>query len=60
MSAYILMALPVGVGLLLTVMNAKYMAIFVTNVWGIAMLVASAILFVLGGFWMSRTVKIKF
>ncbi|MFF1828836.1 type II secretion system F family protein [Paenarthrobacter sp. NPDC058040] len=60
MSAYILMALPVGVGLLLTIMNPKYMSIFVTNVWGIGMLIVSAILFVVGGFWMSRTVKIKF
>ncbi|MGP0221881.1 type II secretion system F family protein [Paenarthrobacter sp. NCHU4564] len=59
-SAYILMALPVGVGLILTVMNPKYMSIFVTNIWGIGMLVVSAILFVIGGFWMSRTVKIKF
>ncbi|QSZ49677.1 type II secretion system F family protein [Arthrobacter sp. D5-1] len=60
MSAYILMALPVGVGLLLTLMNPKYMSVFVTHPVGIAMLVASAILFVIGGFWMSRTVKIRF
>ncbi|MGO4590801.1 type II secretion system F family protein [Paenarthrobacter sp. 2TAF44] len=60
MSAYILMALPVGVALLLTIMNPHYMSVFVQHPLGIAMLVASAVLFVIGGFWMSRTVKIKF
>lgn len=60
MSAYILMALPVGVALLLTIMNPHYMSVFVQHPLGIAMLVTSAVLFVIGGFWMSRTVKIKF
>ncbi|MDR6987711.1 tight adherence protein B [Paenarthrobacter nitroguajacolicus] len=60
MSAYILMALPIGVGLLLTLMNPKYMSVFVTHPVGIALLIASAILFAVGGFWMSRTVKITF
>lgn len=60
MSAYILMALPIGVGLLLTLMNPGYMSVFVQNPLGIAMFIASAVLFVVGGFWMSRTVKIKF
>ncbi|MBU8866968.1 type II secretion system F family protein [Paenarthrobacter aromaticivorans] len=60
MSAYILMALPVGVGLILTIMNPGYMKVFAQHPVGIALLVAAGLLFVIGGFWMSRTVKIKF
>ena len=60
MSAYILMALPVGVGIILTIMNPGYMKVFAQHPVGIALLVAAGLLFVIGGFWMSRTVKIKF
>ena len=60
MSAYILMALPVGVGLILTIMNPGYMKVFAQHPVGIALLVAAGLLFVIGGFWLSRTVKIKF
>ncbi|MFJ5954757.1 type II secretion system F family protein [Paenarthrobacter sp. NPDC092416] len=60
MSAYILMALPVGVGLILTLMNPGYMKVFAQHPVGIALMVVAALLFAVGGFWMSRTVKIKF
>jgi len=60
MSAVILMALPVAVGLVLGVINAKYLLVFVNHPVGIAMTVLSCVLFVIGGFWMNRTVKIKF
>jgi tight adherence protein B len=60
MSAVILMALPVAVGLFVTAINPGYMKVFVQHPIGIALVVASAILFTVGGFWMSRTVKIKF
>jgi tight adherence protein B len=60
MSAVILMALPVAVGLFVTAINPGYMRVFVQHPIGIALMVASAILFTVGGFWMSRTVKIKF
>jgi tight adherence protein B len=60
MSAYILMALPIGVALLISMMTPGYMGVFFTHPVGIIMLVASVLMFVIGGFWMSRTVKIKF
>ncbi|MEO5317933.1 type II secretion system F family protein [Arthrobacter sp. CC3] len=60
MSALILMGLPVGVAVLITVMNPSYMNVFFTHPVGIIMLIVSIVMFVIGGFWMSRTVKIKF
>ncbi|UVJ38528.1 type II secretion system F family protein [Arthrobacter sp. CJ23] len=60
MSAYILMAMPVLVGLILSMINPGYMSLFIETPIGIAMLVAIVVLFVVGGFWLSRIVKIKF
>ena len=60
MSALILMAMPVAVGIFMSAINPGYMKTFVTLPVGIAMLIASVVLFIIGGFWMSRTVKIKF
>ncbi|WGM19280.1 type II secretion system F family protein [Paenarthrobacter sp. OM7] len=60
MSAVILMILPIAVGLIMTSVNPSYMRVFVQHPIGIALLVVSVILFIVGGFWMSRTVKIKF
>lgn len=60
MSALILMALPVVVALAMAVINPAYMRLFVGHPLGIAMTVLSCLLFVVGGFWMSRTIKIKF
>ncbi|MHC8608589.1 type II secretion system F family protein [Paenarthrobacter ureafaciens] len=60
MSAMVLMVLPVAVGLFMSVLNPGYMRLFAEHPIGIALIVISAILFVVGGFWMSRTVKIKF
>ncbi|SEI47798.1 tight adherence protein B [Arthrobacter sp. yr096] len=60
MSAVILMALPVGVGAVLGVINPGYLRVFVHHPVGIGLTVLSCVLFVVGGFWMNRTVKIKF
>ncbi|ASN21121.1 type II secretion system F family protein [Arthrobacter sp. YN] len=60
MSAVILMALPVVVALAIAVINPGYVRLFVEHPLGIAMMVLSFLMFVVGGFWMSRTVKIKF
>ncbi|BCW59692.1 type II secretion system F family protein [Arthrobacter sp. StoSoilB20] len=60
MSALILMALPVAVALVLTVINPGYIRLFVERPLGIAMIVLSLLMFTIGGFWMNRTVKIKF
>lgn len=60
MSAVVLMVLPVAVGLFMSVLNPGYMRLFAEHPLGIALVVVSAVLFLVGGFWMSRTVKIKF
>lgn len=60
MSAIILMGMPVAVAVMMSVINPGYMAVFVETPIGNMMMVASLLMFVAGGFWMSRTVKIKF
>jgi tight adherence protein B len=60
MSAYVLMAMPIAVAIMLTFVNPGYMDVFVEEPIGIAMMVVSLIMFICGGFWLSRTVKIKF
>lgn len=60
MSAYILMALPVGVAFGLAMINPRYLSVFVEKPVGFLMMGASALMFIIGGFWMSRIIKIKF
>lgn len=60
MSAYILMALPVGVAFFVGMINPGYLDVFVQKPIGWFMLGLSALMFIIGGFWMSRIVKIKF
>lgn len=60
MSAYVLMAMPIAVAIMLTFVNPGYMDVFVEKPIGIAMMVTSLVMFICGGFWLSRTVKIKF
>ena len=60
MSAYVLMALPIGVAIILAFINPGYLNVFVEKPLGLAMLIGGLLMFLIGGFWMSRTVKIKF
>jgi tight adherence protein B len=60
MSAYILMALPLGVAFFVGMINPGYLDVFVTKPIGFVMLGLSALMFAIGGFWMSRIIKIKF
>lgn len=60
MSAYVLMAMPVGVAVILAFINPGYLNVFVETPLGLVMLVAAVAMFAVGGFWMSRVVKIKF
>lgn len=60
MSAYILMALPVGIALMFSVLNPPYILALVQNLLGIAMIVAAGVMYAIGGFWLSRIIKIKF
>lgn len=60
LSAYILMAMPVTIAVIITFINPGYTDIFFTEPVGIFMVVLSLVMFAIGGFWMSRIVKIKF
>ena len=59
-SAYILMAMPVAVAIMISFINPGYTDVFFTEPLGIAMVIVSFVMFAIGGFWMSRIVKIKF
>lgn len=60
LSAYVLMALPFGVGGFLVVANPEYMGMFTESVLGYAMIGASAMLLVVGGLWLRKVVNIRF
>jgi tight adherence protein B len=60
LSAYILIALPVGMFLYLSAANPGYMGALYSNAVGWAMLGGSVVLLALGSWWLSRVVKIKF
>jgi tight adherence protein B len=60
LSAYILVALPVGMFVYMSAVNGTYIAALYTNVLGWFMLGAAGVLLAVGTFWLSRVVKIKF
>lgn len=60
LSAYILMALPVGVGGFYFIANPGVMMPFVASGIGKLLLLGSAVLYVLGGMWMRSIVRIEF
>ncbi len=60
LSAYILIALPVGIFLFLSFSNPGYLGVLYTSVIGWIMLGVAVVLLALGSFWLSRVVKIKF
>lgn len=60
MSAIVLMAMPVAVAVMLSFINPAYMSVFIDKPVGNLLIAVSAVMFIIGGVWMSRTVKIKF
>jgi len=60
LSAYILVALPIGMFLYMSVVNNSYISTLYTSFLGWIMLGAAVVLLVVGSFWLSRVVKIKF
>jgi tight adherence protein B len=60
LSAYVLIALPVGMFLFLSVTSPDYISALYSNVLGWSMLGAAVVLLALGSWWLSRVVKIKF
>jgi tight adherence protein B len=59
-SAYILMALPMGIVVMLAMVNPGYMNKMFTNPLGWIMIVASIILMTIGGLWMRKIIDLKF
>lgn len=60
LSAYILMAMPVFIAVFVSFINPGYTDVFFTEPIGFVMVVVSLVLFAVGGFWMSRVIKIRF
>lgn len=59
MSAYILIALPVGLFFWMMMANAEYLSLLWTTTYGIMMLVAAGVMLIAGIFWMRSTVRIE-
>ncbi|GAB2764863.1 type II secretion system F family protein [Sinomonas soli] len=59
-SAYILMALPVGIVALLMAVNPHYMTPLLTSPLGWAMIGASVVLMGIGALWLRKIIDIKF
>jgi tight adherence protein B len=60
LSAIVLMALPFGVTGFISLTNPAYLSRFTESFMGYAMLATAAIMLVVGGLWLKKTVAIKF
>ncbi|MCR4514970.1 type II secretion system F family protein [Aeromicrobium sp. 50.2.37] len=59
-SAYILMALPVGIGVYYSMVAPDRMGLFIDSGIGKLILLGCGVMYVLGGFWMRSIVRIEF
>jgi tight adherence protein B len=59
LSAYILIALPIGIFLYMLVVNRPYVALLWSTMIGIGMLVGAVISMTFGVFWMNKVVKVE-
>lgn len=59
-SAYILMAMPIGIVVMLMLVNPGYMNVMFTHPLGWGMIAASVILMTIGGLWMRKIIDLKF
>ena len=60
LSAYVLMALPIGIAGFLRFSNPAYMAKFTSSLIGYGMIGACVLLFVMGGLWLRKVVSFAF
>lgn len=60
LSGVILVLLPIGVFLFLSLIRPEYTAVFFTNIIGIVALIIAVILLILGSIWLAFTVRVKF
>ncbi|GAT71334.1 type II secretion system protein [Planomonospora sphaerica] len=59
LSAYVLIALPVGIGAWMFLIRGEYVRPLYTEPLGVAMLCAAVLLVAVGAFWMSRLIKVE-
>jgi tight adherence protein B len=59
LSAWVLIALPLGLGLFMFVFRRSYMTPLMTDPTGVTMLVGGSLLFVLGIVWLLRVIKVE-
>ena len=60
LSAYVLMALPIGIAGFLRFSNPVYMGKFTSSLIGYGMIGACLLLFVIGGLWLRKVVSFAF
>ena len=60
LSAYVLMALPFGIGGFLFVSNPSYIGVLTQSPLGWGMIAAGVVMLTIGGIWLSKVVRIKF
>jgi tight adherence protein B len=60
LSAIVLMALPFGVTGFLSVSNPEYLAKFTQSLLGYGLLAGAAVMLLVGGLWLKKTVAIRF
>lgn len=60
MSAYILMALPIGIVVMLSVVNPDYIGVLFSEPLGWVMIGASIVLMTIGGLWLRKIIDLKF
>ena len=59
LSGYILIAMPIGIGVWMAMSTPEYMAPLYTTGIGRAMLAGMVVAMVIGWFWMQKTIKVK-
>ncbi|WP_336712916.1 type II secretion system F family protein [Arthrobacter sp. USHLN218] len=59
-SAYILMALPIGIVVMLSVVNPGYVGVLFSEPLGWVMIGVSIILMIVGGLWLRKIIDLKF
>ena len=60
LSGIILVVLPIALFLFFAFIRPDYIAVFFTNIIGIAALIVAALLLILGSIWIAFTVRVKF
>ncbi|WP_427019314.1 type II secretion system F family protein (plasmid) [Pseudarthrobacter sp. P1] len=60
LSAIILIALPIGIALMLMVVNPKYLGVLTGSILGWVMLGVGAVMMTIGSLWLRKIIQIKF